>query len=371
MADITAEKAAAIAQSPLKLAYNRVWRVYRGGYLLDAMRRADSPSDGHFPEDWATSDTQALNEGREGIVEGLSEALLPGGERLLLRDLLLAAPEAYLGAAHVRAYGSKLALLVKLLDSAERLQLQVHPSREYSRRYLNDRFGKTESWVVLGTRRVADQDPYILMGFRERVDKATMTDLVQRQDVAGMEQTLNKLAVEPGDMYVIRAGMPHAIGPGVFMVEVQEPTDWVVSAERQMGEVLISERAAFMGVGLDLAMDAFDFDGLVGMDAVAGATLRHRPGHLAAEKVLVGSEDTDCFSANELTIASEVSDPYRGRAYSGIVVEGAGEIVLEQGSLRLNRGDTFFVPASARHLGYRAQGAMRVIASFPPAAPGA
>ena len=370
MADITAQRAAEIARWPLRLAYNRVWRVYRGGYLLDAMRGTDSPADTHFPEDWATSDTRALNEGREDVVEGLSEATLPDGERFVLRDLLAAAPEAYLGAAHVRAFGAKLALLVKLLDSAERLQLQVHPSREYSRRYLNDRFGKTESWIVLATRRIAGQDPYILMGFRERVDQATMKDLVARQDVAGMEQALNKLAVAPGDMYIIRAGMPHAIGPGVFMVEVQEPTDWVVSAERQIGEVLLSEQAAFMGVGIDLALAAFDFDGPVGADAVASAALKRGTGSIGAEKVLVGPEDTDCFSAKELTIVGEMADPYRGRAYSGIVVEGSGEITLERGSVRLARGDTFFVPAAARHLCYRADGGMRVIASFPPMAPG-
>ena len=138
--------------------------------------------------------------------------------------------------------------------------------------------------------------------------------------------------------------MPHAIGPGVFMVEVQEPTDWVVSAERQIGEVLISEKAAFMGIGLDLALDAFDFDGPLGMDAVASATISRRPGDSATEAVLVGPEDTDCFSAVELTVVGDLADPHRGRAYSGIVIEGAGEIVQGGETVPLRQGDTFFVP---------------------------
>ena len=182
-----------------------------------------------------------------------------------------------------------------------------------------------------------------------------------------MEQTLNKLAVEPGDMYIINAGMPHAIGPGVFMVEVQEPTDWVVSAERQIGEVLISEQAASMGIGMDLALDVFDFAGPLGMEAVASATIHRRPGNTVSESILVGREDTDCFSAVELTVVMDLAEPHRGRAYSGIVVEGSGEIVLDGGTEPLRQGDTFFVPAASRHLGFRSETTMRIIASFPPA----
>jgi len=366
MAEVDKNLASELSQRPLKLAYNRVWRVYRGGYMIDVLRNAEMPADGYFPEDWAASDTRAINEGREHIVEGYSQVVLEDGSQVYLRDLLEAAPEAFLGEAHVRSFGSRLALLVKLLDSYERLPIQAHPSRDYSRRYLNDRFGKTESWIVLGTRRIGDTDPYILMGFRERIDKTTFMDLVKRQDIEGQQQALNKVVVEPGDMYIIRAGMPHAIGPGVFMVEVQEPTDWVVLTEYQCGDVHISEELAYMGLGMDLALDAFDYDGPVGMEAVASATLTRRQGSLPAEMVLINDEDTDCFAASELTVVGETPEPYPGRAYSGIVVEGNGEIVLPTGTIALRQGDTFFVPASSRHEGYLANTAMRIIASFPP-----
>ncbi|MGQ9555299.1 MAG: class I mannose-6-phosphate isomerase [Anaerolineae bacterium] len=364
--EVTKALALQLSQHPLRLAYNRVWRAYRGGYLIDVLRGSNNPMDNHFPEDWLFSDTRAINEGREEIIEGLSEVVLDDGSHIPLRDLLQAAPEAFLGGEHVRSFGSKAGLLVKLLDSCERLQVQVHPSRDYSRRYLNDRFGKTESWLILGTRRIGGSDPYILMGFNQRVSKADMADLIQRQDSAGMEQVLNKLPAKPGDMYIIRAGMPHAIGPGVFMVEVQEPTDWVVLAELQCGEVRLSERAAFMGLGLDLALDTFDFTGPVGADAIASATLTRRPGATSAETVLVGPEATDCFTASELTVIGDLSAPHRGRSYSGVVVHGQGEIVSDTGSMPLRQGDAFFMPASSQHLGYRSRDGMRIIASFPP-----
>jgi len=279
-----------------------------------------------------------------------------------------AAPEAYLGAEHTRRFGSKLALLVKLLDSAERLQIQAHPSPEFSRRYLNDIFGKTESWLVLGTRRIGGVDPYILLGFRQRVDKAALGDLVTRQDSAGMEQMLNRVPVAPGDLYILRAGVPHAIGPGVFMVEVQEPTDWVVSAEFQVGQVRLSQKAALMGLDLDTALDVFQFDGPVGSEAVAAATLCRRPIAGGVETVLVGPEDTDCFGAHEWRVRGDWPDAHRGQAYAGIVTQGGGEIVSAGRSLPLRQGDSFFVPAASQHEGYRSAAGMTIIASFPPSA---
>ncbi len=198
--EISAADARRLSAAPLKLSANRVWRIYQGGRLIDEMRGAPEPRDGSFPEDWTASDTQALNEGREHIVEGLSQVVLDDGGTVALRRLLKLAPEDFLGAEHVRRFGSKLALLVKLLDSAERLQIQAHPTPAFSRRYLNDSFGKTESWLVLGTRPINGVDPYILLGFRERMDKATLGDLIARQDIAGMEQMLNRVPAAPGQL---------------------------------------------------------------------------------------------------------------------------------------------------------------------------
>ncbi len=363
--DITLAEARSLAQRPLKLTANRVWRIYQGGALIHELRGEPNPQDGSFPEDWTTSDTQALNEGREHIVEGLSRVQLADGRTVPLRDLLQAAPEPYLGREHVRRYGSKLALLVKLLDSAERLQIQAHPTPEFSRRHLNDTFGKTESWLVLGTRPIAGVEPYILLGFREPVDKPTLGDLIARQDVAGMEQMLNRVPARPGQLYILRAGVPHAIGPGVFMVEVQEPTDWVVSAEFQVGQVVLSEKAALMGLDLDTALDVFEYDGAVGTEAVAAASLARRP-LSDAETVVVGSEDTPCFRAHELRVRGDLPDRHRGEVYSGIVVQGSGEMVGPADSLSLQQGDSFFVPAGSRHEGYRSDDGMKVILSFPP-----
>ena len=58
---------------------------------------------------------------------------------------------------------------------------------------------------------------------------------------------LNRIAVRPGDVIVIRGGLPHAIGPGVTMVEVMEPSDLVIVPEIDCCGVRLTEKQRFAG----------------------------------------------------------------------------------------------------------------------------
>ena len=62
--------------------------------------------------------------------------------------------------------------------------------------------------------------------------------------------------MRPGDALFVRPGLPHAIGGGVFLAEVQEPTDFSVHAEYR--GFPIAEEAAHMGLGWDVMLDCFD-----------------------------------------------------------------------------------------------------------------
>ena len=111
--------------TPLRLSPAKAWRTYLGGRLIAALHD-ETAEDTHFPEEWILSTVTAKNAGREHIVEGLS-CLEKTGEPL--RDWLSRHPEA-LGPGR-----SETGMLMKLLDAAERLGIQVHPSRENARRY--------------------------------------------------------------------------------------------------------------------------------------------------------------------------------------------------------------------------------------------
>jgi mannose-6-phosphate isomerase len=360
-----------LTRQPFLLAPNRVYRVWKGGALLDRLQGRPQPEDNSFPEEWVGSTTVSRLAGRPPD-EGLSRVLTPDGSMVVLKSLIEAFPEAMLGAAHVAQHGAELGVLCKLLDAAMRLPIQCHPDRAFARQYLHSRFGKTESWLILGTRVINSDPPYILFGFREGVTEGAFRRMVQAQDIPAQVAALNRLEVQPGEVYLVSAGTPHAVGSGVLMVEVQEPTDLVVNTEYTVGEIRRTEAQCFMGLGFDLGMRCFNYQA-VGMAFVRQHTLLPRiiqEGEGAREEVLIGPGDTPCFGAARLTVRGTVQDRDRGRCYIGIVTEGSGHLTGPGLNLPLQPGATFFIPAASRHESYRAApGApLTAIKCFPPSA---
>lgn len=358
-----------LARQPLRLARNRVYRTYRGGALLDRWQGVAQPADAHFPEEWVGSTTVSRLPGRPKD-EGLSQILLAGGTTAVLKELIARDPEAMLGVAHVARHGAELAVLCKILDSAMRLPIQVHPDRAFARRHCNSEFGKTESWIILATRRVGGEAPYILFGFREGVTEEAFRRLAKTQDIPGQMAALNRVEVQPGEVYLVTAGTPHAIGPGVFMIEVQEPTDLVVNTEYTVGEIRRTEAQCTMGLGFDLGMQCFDYRA-AGMEHVRRCTLLPRlisEDGGGREECLIGAEDTPCFTVSRLAVTGAMPDRDRDRCYVGIVTEGKGWIEGPDASIGLEVGTTFFVPAASEHRGFRAapDAPLTVVKCFPP-----
>ena len=115
---------------PVKLARAGAWRTYTGGSLIEKLHGKEHMPDTNFPEEWIMSTVAARNSGREHIVEGLS---MVEGTEISLAQLIDENPEKILGTKHYAKYGNKLGVLVKLIDSAERLTIQVHPTRKKAR----------------------------------------------------------------------------------------------------------------------------------------------------------------------------------------------------------------------------------------------
>jgi len=251
-----------IAERPIPVDPTRVWRTYIGGRMLDTVYGRVNPRDGEFPESWIASTVKAMSPGREKFPEeGLSVVSNNAGiGAVSLKKLIAEDPAAFLGKRHVDRFGDDPALLVKLIDSAERLTIQAHPTREDSMRYFNSPFGKSEFWVILGGREIDGQKPYVLFGFKPGITKETWRSLFEAQDIQGMIDALHKIPVRPGDVMAVPGGVPHAIGPGCFLLEAQEPTDFTLRPERitPKGRVL-SEEACHLGVGFDAMLEMFDY----------------------------------------------------------------------------------------------------------------
>ena len=358
-----------LATQPLPLAENRVYRQWIGGAILDRLQGRPEPRDDHFPEEWVGSTTVSRLAGRPAD-EGLSRVMLPDGGTVFLRDLIRAFPEAMLGDAHVARFGPELGVLCKILDSAMRLSIQAHPSSAFARRHLGSEFGKTESWIILGTRAIDGVPPHILYGFREGVSEAEFRRATREQDVPALLAALNRIDVHPGQIYLVPAGTPHALGPGVLLVEVQEPTDFVVNAEAVCGEIRRTDSQCFMGLDLDLAMDCFDY-AAAGSEFVRRHTLAPRllrQDADAVEEILIGPAQTPCFGAARLTVRGTAPLHDKGRAHIGIVVGGRGRLTHAGGEIPLAPASTLFVPAACRHAVYRASPGepLVLLKCFPP-----
>ena len=311
---------------PLRLQPTRVYRFYRGGALLGRFRGGQD-EDGSCPEDWVCSITPASNPGREDRNEGLTR--LEDGR--LLRDAIAEDPEAWLGAAHMEQFGLSTGLLVKLLDPAERVLVHAHPNSTFAARHLGSRFGKTEAWLVLETRGTVGE---AFVGLREEVEPRHYLEWVERQDVDALIGSLNRVELRAGDLVYVPAGVPHSIGGGMLIAELQEPTDFSLVCEWRGFPVRSAD--AHLGLGWGTALQALDLR--------VHEPLRELP-----------------QSAEAFFWADERLEP-ADRLAVLIVLDGGGEIA----GVPATRGDVLAVPAAVGDLA--ASGNLRVLRCLAPAA---
>jgi mannose-6-phosphate isomerase len=229
---------------PLRLPPNLLHRFYLGGPRI-ADLRGTTITDDHTPEEWIGATNASFGEATEGL------SRLEDGS--FLRDAIQADPEAYLGRDHMERFGTDAALLVKLLDAGERLPVHYHPGTAFAREHLDSSHGKTEAWLII------DAEPHatVSVGFKADQDPATIARWLAEQDHEAMLAALHEWPVKAGDAVFVPAGTAHAIGAGILMVEVQEPTDFSILLEHDNFGVS-DEASATLGLGWDRAIQALD-----------------------------------------------------------------------------------------------------------------
>ncbi|HEY9075574.1 MAG TPA: type I phosphomannose isomerase catalytic subunit [Anaerolineaceae bacterium] len=128
--------------------------------------------------------------------------------------------ESLLGSRVIAQRGRRFPLLIKLLDCAQWLSLQVHPNDEQAVQLEGTgSYGKTEAWHFLETAPGAQ----IVAGLKPGTDPALVAPAVR----GGTIQSLVRyIPVQAGDTVLMRAGTVHALGPGMLVYEVQESSDY-------------------------------------------------------------------------------------------------------------------------------------------------
>jgi mannose-6-phosphate isomerase len=346
----------ALSTVPHRVGPNKVPVYYAGGEGIDRFR-GEPGTEG--PEDWV------------GSVTRFPPALLPAGadprtgvtrlaDGTLLDSALGSDAVGWLGADLSRLFGREPGLLVKLLDAGERLPVHCHPGRTFAAEHLKSRFGKNEGWIVLA----AKPESQIWLGFSRDVDSEELRGWVEKQDVEAMLAALNVFRPDVGDVYYVPAGVPHAIGTGVTIIEVQEPTSFSVLAEyRSFG---VDESAATLGLGWDLALSCFDLHAYTGeMRRVLlpePVTTNQASGSLTR---LYDTTSEPFFQAYRADAAGSVVRIGGPQFRVLIVEEGAGMLLYGDATEAVARGETWVVPHGAGELAL--EGAVTAVVCCPPA----
>lgn len=218
-------------------------------------------------------------------------------------------------------------LLIKLLDAQQPLSVQVHPNDAYARCMHGDPYGKNEAWVVLA----AKEDARLIVDF-----SGDCKALRKSAYDGTLNARLNRVPVKAGDVLFIPAGTVHAIGEGILIYEIQQPSDrtYRFYAYEREGVALDTERA--LDVSRHTQVEVKDaFPAYVLLDA------EDRPAGTGF--VLLR---TPYFSLDKLLVEKEtVQESTKETFCCYTVMDGKGQLCYQGGKLNYAPGDTIFVPA--------------------------
>jgi mannose-6-phosphate isomerase len=330
-----------LINKPIFFERNRVYRVYTGGMPYKALFNDgyDDGTDNFFPEEWVASNVKAINEKYFGERDGVS---VIKGTKIFFDDLLNEYPAELLG-------GRKYDCLVKFLDSAVRLPFQAHPTKEFSRKHFNSDYGKTEAWLVVGKR----PGGKLYFGFKDKMTKEELSALEERSETERdiMGTLLQGVDANVGDIWLIKAGLIHAIGAGCTIVEIQEPTDFTIQPERWCDNHHLSYKEEYITLEKDVALDCINYD-IFGEEARKYAEVNpqitvNTDGYIKEE--LITYNDTPCFALNRHIVKNggEFTMDYAPSVY--ICIEGNAVIKGENYERKLKKGEYFFLPFSAEN----------------------
>ena len=219
--------------------------------------------------------------------------------------------------------GDELPILIKLIDAADNLSVQVHPNDEQAKEWEGQN-GKTEMWYVID----AEKDARITYGVCKETTKEELSDAIKEKRV---EELLNSVPSKKGDVFFVEAGTIHAIGKGNLIAEIQQNSN-------------VTYRLYDYGrVGKDGKERELHIE-----KGVASANCNK----VTPKEIVVLDDDTkilgtcEYFVVKEITLDGEKTLTADEKTYHAlIVVDGRLDIVGKDFCIGMSAGKTVFVPA--------------------------
>ncbi|MBI5296447.1 MAG: class I mannose-6-phosphate isomerase [Chloroflexi bacterium] len=252
--------------------------------------------------------------------------------------------ESLLGARPVSRTGTRFPLLVKLLDCAQWLSLQVHPDDKLALELEGpNQFGKTEAWHILDS----EPDAKLIAGLKPNTSADTVAEAIRNQTVI---EHVQYAAVGQGDTIFMPAGTLHALGPGLLVYEVQQTSDWTYRVY-DWGRPQTETRRLHIEKSIRATRPDFTAP-IVPMPACGDGAC-----HMLAQ--------CDYFTLDMLCAASRAIElDTRGESFHAItLIEGRAALVAGDERVELEKFQTAVVPASLGAYRFEPQMSCRALKS--------
>ena len=181
----------------------KIW----GGHRLSDMLNKEIGSLPNAGESWEISAV-------DGNISMVTNGCFAG---ISIDELLRQEREKLIGQKNYEMFGNNFPLLIKFIDAADKLSIQVHPNNEVAKRRHNAS-GKSEVWYVIN----ADDNSELISGFSKPISYEEYKELLDRGAFA---EVLNRVRVQRGDMFFIPAGRIHGICKDTMVAEIQQTSD--------------------------------------------------------------------------------------------------------------------------------------------------
>lgn len=212
-------------------------------------------------------------------------------------------------------------ILIKFIDAADSLSVQVHPDDEYALKYEGE-YGKTEVWYVLD----CEEGACLYYGFNRIVTKEELAKRIEENTILDV---LNKVPVKKGDVFFIEAGTVHAIGKGMVICEIQQNSNTTY-------RVYDYDRRDKNGKTRELHIEK----------AIDVAKLNPSERYTFENKNIIAK--CKYFTCEKLNISEIGSIEMTEECFKSItVISGEGKLMLNGETLDFKAGDSVFIPAQS------------------------
>jgi mannose-6-phosphate isomerase len=225
-----------------------------------------------------------------------------------------------------RQYGSEFPLLIKYIDAADDLSIQVHPNDDLARKR-HQSFGKTEMWYILQ----ADKGATLNSGFNRKVSRR---EYVEAVEAGTLTDLLNIEPVAADDVFFLPAGRVHYIGKGILLAEIQQTSDITY---RIYDFDRTDDKGQRRELHTEQALEAIDFT----------VHPEYKTRYEKAQNEATTLVDCPYFTTNRLDLTQPLDRDYFGLDSFKIFIglDGAATLRTEAGDVTVARGDVWLLPA--------------------------